>query len=41
MPDVCCTERTERDRHKPAPPPKPMSLSPGQYEGRHVYRGEW
>ncbi|PNF27596.1 hypothetical protein B7P43_G02275 [Cryptotermes secundus] len=31
-------ERTERDRHKPAPPPKPVSLSPGQYEGRHVYR---
>ncbi|PSN30815.1 hypothetical protein C0J52_23364 [Blattella germanica] len=34
-------ERTERDRHKPAPPPKPVSLSPGQYEGRHVYRGKW
>ncbi|XP_067006011.2 coiled-coil domain-containing protein AGAP005037 isoform X4 [Anabrus simplex] len=32
------TERTERERHKPAPPPKPVSLSPGQYEGRHVYR---
>nr|CAD7403339.1 unnamed protein product [Timema cristinae] len=31
-------ERTERERHKPAPPPKPVSLSPGQYEGRHVYR---
>ncbi|XP_039281035.1 coiled-coil domain-containing protein AGAP005037 isoform X6 [Nilaparvata lugens] len=29
---------SERDRHKPAPPPKPVSLSPGQYEGRHVYR---
>uniref|UniRef100_A0A1B6KQ65 Actin interacting protein 3-like C-terminal domain-containing protein n=1 Tax=Graphocephala atropunctata TaxID=36148 RepID=A0A1B6KQ65_9HEMI len=28
----------ERDRHKPTPPPKPVSLSPGQYEGRHVYR---
>ncbi|KAE8738018.1 hypothetical protein FOCC_FOCC016511 [Frankliniella occidentalis] len=28
----------ERDRHKPAPPPKPMSLSPGQYEGRNIYR---
>ncbi|XP_063241926.1 uncharacterized protein LOC134542024 isoform X5 [Bacillus rossius redtenbacheri] len=31
-------ERMERERHKPAPPPKPVSLSPGQYEGRHVYR---
>ncbi|RZF38532.1 hypothetical protein LSTR_LSTR006127 [Laodelphax striatellus] len=32
------TSSQERDRHKPAPPPKPVSLSPGQYEGRHVYR---
>ncbi|XP_049769735.1 coiled-coil domain-containing protein AGAP005037 [Schistocerca cancellata] len=30
----------ERDRHKPAPPPKPVSLSPGQYDGRHVYRAD-
>ncbi|XP_072152376.1 coiled-coil domain-containing protein AGAP005037 isoform X2 [Bemisia tabaci] len=28
----------ERDRLKPAPPPKPVSISPGQYEGRSVYR---
>ncbi|KAG8222310.1 hypothetical protein J437_LFUL001852 [Ladona fulva] len=33
------TSSQERDhRHKPAPPPKPVSLSPGQYEGRHIYR---
>ncbi|KAJ1522555.1 hypothetical protein ONE63_001741 [Megalurothrips usitatus] len=32
------TSSQERDRHKPAPPPKPMSLSPGQYEGRNIYR---
>ncbi|XP_054270832.1 coiled-coil domain-containing protein AGAP005037 isoform X5 [Macrosteles quadrilineatus] len=32
------TSSQERDRHKPTPPPKPVSLSPGQYEGRHVYR---
>ncbi|KRT83575.1 hypothetical protein AMK59_3174, partial [Oryctes borbonicus] len=31
-------QHTERDRLKPAPPPKPASLSPGQYEGRHIYR---
>uniref|UniRef100_A0A1B6EDV0 Actin interacting protein 3-like C-terminal domain-containing protein n=1 Tax=Clastoptera arizonana TaxID=38151 RepID=A0A1B6EDV0_9HEMI len=28
----------ERDRHKPTPPPKPASLTPTQYDGRHVYR---
>uniref|UniRef100_A0A146L3D3 Coiled-coil domain-containing protein CG32809 n=2 Tax=Lygus hesperus TaxID=30085 RepID=A0A146L3D3_LYGHE len=28
----------DRDRHKPTPPPKPVSLSPGQYESRNVYR---
>lgn len=37
-----CTHNTihvaERDRLKPAPPPKPASLSPGQYDGRHIYR---
>ncbi|GLH13580.1 Coiled-coil domain-containing protein [Gryllus bimaculatus] len=38
LPRMSSQERTERDRHKPAPPPKPVSLSPGQYEGRHVYR---
>lgn len=27
----------ERDRLKPAPPPKPASLSPGQYDSR-IYR---
>ncbi|KAK9729039.1 Actin interacting protein 3 [Popillia japonica] len=31
-------QHTERDRLKPAPPPKPASLSPGQYDGRHIYR---
>ncbi|XP_018330762.1 coiled-coil domain-containing protein AGAP005037 isoform X9 [Agrilus planipennis] len=30
--------RTEKDKYKPAPPPKPASLSPGQYEGRLIYR---
>ncbi|XP_031342577.1 coiled-coil domain-containing protein CG32809-like isoform X13 [Photinus pyralis] len=30
--------RSEKDRLKPAPPPKPASLSPGQYDGRHIYR---
>jgi len=32
----------DRERHKPAPPPKPMALAPhtGQYDaGRHLYRG--
>nr|XP_024217158.1 coiled-coil domain-containing protein AGAP005037 isoform X13 [Halyomorpha halys] len=29
---------SDRDRHKPTPPPKPVSLSPGQYESRNVYR---
>jgi SRC kinase signaling inhibitor 1 len=32
----------DRDRHKPAPPPKPMALAThtGQYDaGRHLYRG--
>nr|CAD7570564.1 unnamed protein product [Timema californicum] len=38
LPRMSSQERTERERHKPAPPPKPVSLSPGQYEGRHVYR---
>lgn len=28
---------SERDRLKPAPPPKPASLSPGQYDSR-IYR---
>ncbi|XP_065163303.1 coiled-coil domain-containing protein CG32809, partial [Atheta coriaria] len=32
------TSSQERDRLKPAPPPKPASLSPGQYDGRHIYR---
>jgi hypothetical protein len=32
------TSSQERDRLKPAPPPKPASLSPGQYDGRLLYR---
>ncbi|KAF5283748.1 hypothetical protein FQR65_LT02642 [Abscondita terminalis] len=32
------TSSQEKDRLKPAPPPKPASLSPGQYDGRHIYR---
>ncbi|XP_065226274.1 coiled-coil domain-containing protein AGAP005037 isoform X2 [Planococcus citri] len=28
----------ERDRFKPTPPPKPLSLSPAPYDGRTVYR---
>ncbi|XP_017775420.1 PREDICTED: coiled-coil domain-containing protein AGAP005037 isoform X3 [Nicrophorus vespilloides] len=32
------TSSQERDRLKPAPPPKPASLSPSQYDGRHIYR---
>ncbi|XP_073977136.1 coiled-coil domain-containing protein AGAP005037 isoform X9 [Rhodnius prolixus] len=31
-------QHSDRDRHKPTPPPKPVSLSPGQYESRNVYR---
>ncbi|XP_030745046.1 coiled-coil domain-containing protein AGAP005037 isoform X6 [Sitophilus oryzae] len=31
------TSSQERDRLKPAPPPKPASLSPGQYDSR-IYR---
>lgn len=31
---------TERDRFKPTPPPKPLSLSPAPYDGRTVYRGK-
>lgn len=31
-------QHPDRDRHKPTPPPKPVSLSPGQYESRNVYR---
>ncbi|KAF2905879.1 hypothetical protein ILUMI_00291 [Ignelater luminosus] len=31
-------QHSEKDRLKPAPPPKPASLSPGQYDGRHIYR---
>lgn len=32
------TSSQERDRLKPAPPPKPASLSPAQYDGRNIYR---
>ncbi|XP_018330756.1 coiled-coil domain-containing protein CG32809 isoform X3 [Agrilus planipennis] len=32
------TSSQEKDKYKPAPPPKPASLSPGQYEGRLIYR---
>ncbi|KAL3282961.1 hypothetical protein HHI36_006119 [Cryptolaemus montrouzieri] len=32
------TSSQERDRLKPAPPPKPAALSPGQYESRNIYR---
>ncbi|XP_065349125.1 coiled-coil domain-containing protein AGAP005037 isoform X22 [Cloeon dipterum] len=36
--------RNDRDRHKPAPPPKPMALAPHtgqQYDaGRHLYRAD-
>ncbi|KAJ8970422.1 hypothetical protein NQ317_017014 [Molorchus minor] len=31
------TSSQERDRLKPAPPPKPATLSPGQYDSR-IYR---
>ncbi|KAK9869705.1 hypothetical protein WA026_003445 [Henosepilachna vigintioctopunctata] len=32
------TSSQERDRLKPAPPPKPSALSPAQYESRNIYR---
>ncbi|XP_059489372.1 coiled-coil domain-containing protein AGAP005037 isoform X7 [Neocloeon triangulifer] len=36
-------QHSDRDRHKPAPPPKPMALAThtGQYDaGRHLYRAD-
>ncbi|XP_065349110.1 coiled-coil domain-containing protein AGAP005037 isoform X8 [Cloeon dipterum] len=37
-------QHSDRDRHKPAPPPKPMALAPHtgqQYDaGRHLYRAD-
>ncbi|XP_073977154.1 coiled-coil domain-containing protein AGAP005037 isoform X27 [Rhodnius prolixus] len=37
-PHIYHRSASDRDRHKPTPPPKPVSLSPGQYESRNVYR---